>query len=82
MAIYSHGETEITDTRVSSHLNTERLCNWEAQIVHYTHTAETEVSESPSYPVQWTSRNEFSEFPKMYQSASLCQVIQVVTTTW
>ncbi len=48
----------------------------------HTHTAETEVSKSPSCPVQRTSGNEFSEFPKMYQSVSLCQVIQVVTTTW
>ncbi len=37
---------------------------------------------SPSRPVQRTSGNEFNKFPKTYQSASLCQVIQVVMTAW
>ncbi len=63
-------------------MDTGRLCNWETQIAGHTRTAETEVSESPSYPVQWTFRNECSKFPKKYQSASLYQVIQVVMMTW
>ncbi len=83
LMLYSHSETEIVDTRVSSRIDTGTLCNWETQIACHTHTVETEVTESPSCPVQWTSRNEFSsEFPKMYQSTSLRQVIQVALTTW
>ncbi len=62
LRLYSHGETEIADTRVSSRMDTGRLCNWETQITCHTHTTKTEISESPSWPVQWISKNVSKRF--------------------
>ncbi len=77
--LYSHGETGIADTRGESH------GYWESQIACHTHTAETEVSESPSTVkfqkrVRWISKNVSKCFFISSDSCSDDDMIISITT--